>query len=471
MKCNFCGNEVEKDAKFCPVCGTKIMQENDDTDSLQSREQLEEPGKQSGYGYGDSDYSQGSFGQSENNQSGYGYGQLDGSQGGYSYDQPDGSQGGYSYGQPENNQGGYSYGQSDNAQRGYGYGQQDVSQEGQNYGQSDSRQGGYNYGQENNYNQSNYGQPDNGYGQPGNDYSQPYYGQSNYGQPTEQISGTPYLIFAILTTICCCLPIGIVSIVYASKIDSLQRMGDYSGAQNAAKKAKIFSIVGAITGVIAAVVLGMTGAYDVIEDMNSELGSTSIVSAPTEDEIDEAEENDKEDASAAPAKVSEDLGDSWKSYTVQINDVVLAFPCSIAEVEATGLMLDTENTPEDYMINKDDYDWVFFEDSDYHALMFVMCNNTEEAKAIKDCTVNGVSVNDYDVEDGSITVIYPGGIQIGTDFETVIEKWGEPDDIYEGNYSDVYYWYDQESFNYCVVDIDPETDKVISIDLEGKELK
>ena len=54
-------------------------------------------------------------------------------------------------------------------------------------------------------------------GKSGNGHS-----QFNNGQPEKQISGTPYIIFSILVTLCCCLPLGIVSIVYASKINSLR---------------------------------------------------------------------------------------------------------------------------------------------------------------------------------------------------------------------------------------------------------
>ena len=47
--------------------------------------------------------------------------------------------------------------------------------------------------------------------------------------------------------------VSFVSIVYASKINSLQNAGDYEGAKAAAKKAKIFMIVGAVGGLIASV--------------------------------------------------------------------------------------------------------------------------------------------------------------------------------------------------------------------------
>ena len=66
------------------------------------------------------------------------------------------------------------------------------------------------------------------------------------GGPT--INQTPYLIWSILVTLFCCLPLGIGSIIYATKINSAQAAGDYAGAQDAAKKCKMFSIIGAVAG-------------------------------------------------------------------------------------------------------------------------------------------------------------------------------------------------------------------------------
>jgi hypothetical protein len=53
------------------------------------------------------------------------------------------------------------------------------------------------------------------------------------------------LVWAILSTLFCCLPLGIVAIVYAAKVDGLYREGDYDGACEAAYKAKKFSLYGA----------------------------------------------------------------------------------------------------------------------------------------------------------------------------------------------------------------------------------
>ncbi len=42
-----------------------------------------------------------------------------------------------------------------------------------------------------------------------------------------------YLVFAILTTVFCCLPAGVVSIVYAAQVNSKVAMGDIAGAMAA----------------------------------------------------------------------------------------------------------------------------------------------------------------------------------------------------------------------------------------------
>jgi len=68
--------------------------------------------------------------------------------------------------------------------------------------------------------------------------------------------GTPpqnYLVWAILTTVLCCLPLGVVSIVYSTQVNSKWAMGDIAGAQDASAKAKKFAIWSAIAQAIAAV--------------------------------------------------------------------------------------------------------------------------------------------------------------------------------------------------------------------------
>jgi uncharacterized membrane protein YvbJ len=64
--------------------------------------------------------------------------------------------------------------------------------------------------------------------------------QEQQVQPTgANLPSVPnYLVHAILATIFCCLPFGIVSIVYAAQVNSKIAVGDYAGAVDASNKAK-----------------------------------------------------------------------------------------------------------------------------------------------------------------------------------------------------------------------------------------
>lgn len=69
-------------------------------------------------------------------------------------------------------------------------------------------------------------------------------------------AGTPppnYLVWAILTTVLCCLPFGVVSIIFSTQVNSKWAMGDVVGAQDASNKAKKFAIWAAIAWAITTV--------------------------------------------------------------------------------------------------------------------------------------------------------------------------------------------------------------------------
>jgi len=55
-----------------------------------------------------------------------------------------------------------------------------------------------------------------------------------------------YLALAIVSTIICCLPAGVVSIVYASQVNSAYDDGDYQKALSASRNAKTWGIVSVV---------------------------------------------------------------------------------------------------------------------------------------------------------------------------------------------------------------------------------
>ena len=52
-----------------------------------------------------------------------------------------------------------------------------------------------------------------------------------------------YLALAIVSTILCCLPTGIVSIIYATKVNSAYEDGKYEEANKASKNAKLWGLI------------------------------------------------------------------------------------------------------------------------------------------------------------------------------------------------------------------------------------
>ncbi len=88
---------------------------------------------------------------------------------------------------------------------------------------------------------------------------------ANCGEPIRRLQPQPqidnYLIPAILTTVFCCLPAGIVAIIYSAQVNSKLATGDIAGAQAASKNAKLWSMISA--GLIALLML-VSGAFFVI---------------------------------------------------------------------------------------------------------------------------------------------------------------------------------------------------------------
>ena len=62
---------------------------------------------------------------------------------------------------------------------------------------------------------------------------------------------------AIFTTICCCIPLGVVAIMFAAQVKGRVHSGDLAGAQRAAGNAQLWAILGIILGAIVLVIWGI----------------------------------------------------------------------------------------------------------------------------------------------------------------------------------------------------------------------
>lgn len=71
-------------------------------------------------------------------------------------------------------------------------------------------------------------------------------------QPAQPVEFAPdsNLVWAILCTVLCCLPLGIVAIVKSASVDKLWMQGRKEEAKMAAKAAKSYSIWGAVISLV-----------------------------------------------------------------------------------------------------------------------------------------------------------------------------------------------------------------------------
>lgn len=70
-----------------------------------------------------------------------------------------------------------------------------------------------------------------------------------------------YLVWTILATIFCCVPAGIVAIVYSTQVRTKLAQGDYAGAEQSSDNAKTWAYVALGLGLVAFVIrMAMIGS-------------------------------------------------------------------------------------------------------------------------------------------------------------------------------------------------------------------
>ncbi|WP_295727724.1 CD225/dispanin family protein [uncultured Muribaculum sp.] len=79
-------------------------------------------------------------------------------------------------------------------------------------------------------------------------YQQQYQPQQPYQQPL--VPPENYLVWAIIVTILCCVPFGIVAIVKAASVNGLWTSGNYEQAYQASASAKKWTLIAAICGLV-----------------------------------------------------------------------------------------------------------------------------------------------------------------------------------------------------------------------------
>ncbi|QVQ53105.1 CD225/dispanin family protein [Spiractinospora alimapuensis] len=114
--------------------------------------------------------------------------------------------------------------------------------------------------------------------------------------PSPQRPPGNWMVPAIVSLLCC-WPLGIPSVVYASRVNSAWNAGDYHGAQEANRKAKRWGIIALVSGIafwllfwlawvlfLGALFTATDAAVDELDQLDQEI----------QQELDELEELDEE---------------------------------------------------------------------------------------------------------------------------------------------------------------------------------
>lgn len=306
------------------------------------------------------------------------------------------------------------------------------------------------------------------------------YGQSMSQNVQKPINGTLYIILSVLSLLMCCLPLGIASIIFSSRINSQQKNGDYAGARESARTAKILLIISLAAGIVTSVALIGFAFSDLGSDFGDDFAKDVISSDidGTDDDNDDVSggedgmEGDLDyitEGDIKPAKPVSELGDTWNTYTVQINDHVITFPCEYKEFEKAGLTIDQEMwlPDEDGMVSGRGYILGYLKDEEGDVILADFINPDEKSKKAEECLIGGITAYDYDLK-GSMEIIFPGNIQMGAAKEDVLEKYGESEDVYEGEEYHMYTWYEDESYySNVLVSFNSKNEKVSELSMKN----
>ena len=142
-----------------------------------------------------------------------------------------------------------------------------------------------------------------------------------------------YLVLAILVTIFCCLPFGIVSIVYAAQVNRKRAVGDIGGAIQASKKAKIWIWVSIGTGLFVSLIIVIVSLFAPSDTPTSTI---STIAEPSTTPIPTQSTADSIPANPTPVPTRGGLGISRQSVQSIFSDPDLGFAFDPPDVLRDG---------------------------------------------------------------------------------------------------------------------------------------
>lgn len=289
------------------------------------------------------------------------------------------------------------------------------------------------------YEQQAYGQQPYGQQPYGQFYNGGYAPLDKNGQPLKNRFGMK-LTFSILEMLACnpiSLVCGIVGCIYTTKANTSYKEGRFEDFKSNAKTATVWLWVG-LSGVVLLIIVSVLFmllvfsmlkqeslySYDDISGYDSSFYNYEDAPIVKEDEEDEQ-----------PVVVIPGVG--YSDPSVMLDGQYIELPLTYPMLIASGFYIDSED--EEYYLNKNEYSYAAFYNSDEEYVGMAYIGNIMDAAApCKDCVVFGLWLDFEDVD-----VSFGNGINENATKNDLLEAYGEPDYAYESESGDYqcYQWY------------------------------
>lgn len=156
----------------------------------------------------------------------------------------------------------------------------------------------------------------------------------------------------------------------------------------------------------------------------------------------------------------------WDSYTIQVGEAVLTFPCETSDLAQIGWEQNSKYLPTEYQIAPGEREMVWYKDENENSYCVDLINDTDESVTADRCMAYGITVDAGHLGTDGASILFPEDLKIGDSAYTLEAKYGEPDEKREGKYVTSWSWYGAEDGSSGIyVDVDVESGNVDSISL------
>jgi hypothetical protein len=69
------------------------------------------------------------------------------------------------------------------------------------------------------------------------------------------------IVATVVSLLACCIPHGLVSLIFALQVDKKAAAGDIAGATNSAKQARMWALISIIIGIVGGVIAAVFGLF------------------------------------------------------------------------------------------------------------------------------------------------------------------------------------------------------------------